>query len=910
MATVYIAHDLKHGRTVAIKVLRPGLAEVLGPDRFLREVEIAAKLVHPHILPLHDSGDANGLLYYVMPYVPGESLRARLERDKQLSIEDALRIARQVLSALSHAHSYGIIHRDIKPENILLSAGEAVVADFGIARAVGAAGRERITQTGISLGTPGYMSPEQAVGRADVDARTDIYAVGCMLYEMLAGEQPYTGQIESVIEQHLSADPPSICRIRRRVDPQLDAAIRKALEKVPADRFTTAMQFTEALDRVVPGTAPTAARGHRGRAISVTAAGMAVAALVGGAVMLVPSAEVPFDERDWILITSFENQTGDTVFDRALDAALTTSITQSKRVNVFPQVRIRETLRRMEREGAGFIDQELGTEVAVREGLKVILVPSISGLDDSYIISARLVDVASGADLSAAAATADTRGEVLRAVDELARAMRRKLGETRLDLITNGGWFPRATTSSLDALKAFTEGSRAWNVGQYDQARALWEQALEHDSTFAWAHASLGLMAYWYNNRPEGERRFERAEAGLDRLTARERLWIRSLMAGSRGKPEESIEILKIFLRDYPDDRDAWFNLGSGLMRLRRCDEAIPALERVLELDSGMVNAYIQMATCYNATERPAEAIPLYRRAFALDSGAITRGFINHEYGSALVKAGQLDAADTTFRLMLDADRWQQARGRRSLALLQMYRGRYDTAIDLLREAITINQVTDQGLSQFRNRLFLAAALRTKGDTVGFHRELASAARLRTEDSLYVEPYFLMLIGKMYARAAAGEAAQEIVEAMAAIMGDNEGDRANYELLQGEVALARGDIERAIEFLELANARSSNAYVATSLARAYTVSEDIGRAIRTYETIVGPVTFGTEGQEPWIFSHYELGQLYESQGDYAKAISSYQRFVNLWQDADPDLARSVADVRNRIENVRRAHAIG
>ena len=248
MATVYLGRDLKHHRAVAIKVLRPELAAALGPERFVREIEIAAGLTHPHILPLHDSGEADGFLYYVMPYVEGESLRDRLNREKQLSIEEATQIAREVASALDYAHSHDVVHRDIKPENILLVSGQAVVSDFGIARGIRAAGGEKLTATGVSVGTPIYMSPEQAAGRGPLDGRADIYSLGCVLYEMLAGEPPFTGPTaESVLHQHLVAEPPRITAIRGAVPAPIEAAIRRALAKVPADRFATAGQVVAAL---------------------------------------------------------------------------------------------------------------------------------------------------------------------------------------------------------------------------------------------------------------------------------------------------------------------------------------------------------------------------------------------------------------------------------------------------------------------------------------------------------------------------------------------------------------------------------------------------------------------------------------------------------------------------------------
>jgi Tol biopolymer transport system component len=256
MAIVYHAQDLKHGRPVAMKVLRPELAAALGHERFLQEIKIAANLHHPHILPLYDSGEGGGLLYYVMPLAEGESLRKRLEREKQLAIDEALQVAREVADALSYAHRHGVIHRDIKPENILLESGHAVVADFGIARAIDVAGGERLTETGIALGTPTYMSPEQAGGEKDLDGRSDLYSLGCVLHEMLAGQPPFTGPtVESLVQQHLSAPPPSVTAIRPSVPGWVTAALERCLAKTPADRFNPVAQFGEAIS---PGAAVTA----------------------------------------------------------------------------------------------------------------------------------------------------------------------------------------------------------------------------------------------------------------------------------------------------------------------------------------------------------------------------------------------------------------------------------------------------------------------------------------------------------------------------------------------------------------------------------------------------------------------------------------------------------------------------
>jgi len=248
MATVYLADDLKHDRKVALKVLKPELAAVVGADRFLAEIKTTANLQHPHVLPLFDSGEADGFLYYVMPYVEGESLRERLDREKQLPVEEAVRIATEVADALGHAHSKGVVHRDVKPANILLRDGRVQVADFGIALAVSAAGGSRLTETGLSVGTPHYMSPEQATGDRELDGRSDVYSLGCVLYEMLTGEPPHTGPTaQSILSKILTEEPKPLSHLRPSVPVHVAAVVHAALEKLPADRFGSAMTFAEAL---------------------------------------------------------------------------------------------------------------------------------------------------------------------------------------------------------------------------------------------------------------------------------------------------------------------------------------------------------------------------------------------------------------------------------------------------------------------------------------------------------------------------------------------------------------------------------------------------------------------------------------------------------------------------------------
>ncbi len=310
MATVYLAHDIRHDRRVALKVLRPELSAILGADRFLAEIKTTANLQHPHILGLFDSGEAGGLVYYVMPYVEGESLRDRLNREHQLPVDEAVRIAREVADALDYAHQHKVIHRDIKPENILLHGGHALVADFGIALAVSRTdGGTRMTETGMSLGTPHYMAPEQAMGEKEITPKADVYALGCVLYEMLTAEPPFTGSTaQAIIARVMTEEPRSLTLQRRSIPPHVEAAVERALSKLPADRFASAAQFAEALAN--PASAPLS---RSAKAAKQTGAGSGrQRAMLAGALALGAIAGMAL----WAVARSFEARPA--AADRAL----------------------------------------------------------------------------------------------------------------------------------------------------------------------------------------------------------------------------------------------------------------------------------------------------------------------------------------------------------------------------------------------------------------------------------------------------------------------------------------------------------------------------------------------------------------------------------------------------------------
>jgi serine/threonine-protein kinase len=357
MATVYLAQDLKHDRRVAVKVLRPELAAVIGADRFLSEIKTTANLQHPHILPLHDSGEADGFLFYVMPFVEGETVRDRLKKEKQLPVADAVRIATEVAAALDYAHRHNVIHRDIKPENILLHDGSALVADFGIALAASKAGGTRMTETGMSLGTPHYMSPEQAMGEREITARSDVYALGCVLYEMLTGDPPFTGSTaQAVVARVVTETPRPMTPQRRTIPPHVEAAVLTALEKLPADRFASAAEFAAALAQ--PGYHSPAQHGMPERAAAGAPAGRlrravpwaagALALLLGtalGARLLAPAAVL----RPLRLAISLPSETPPLVLRLSPDGATLAYVSaQGDRLSIFARRLDELTPRRVE----------------------------------------------------------------------------------------------------------------------------------------------------------------------------------------------------------------------------------------------------------------------------------------------------------------------------------------------------------------------------------------------------------------------------------------------------------------------------------------------------------------------------------------------------------------------------------
>jgi eukaryotic-like serine/threonine-protein kinase len=641
MATVYLATDLRHDRPVALKVLHPQLAASLGPERFLREIKLAARLQHPHILTVLDSGDTAGRLWFTMPFIEGESLRDRLVREKQLAVEDAVRIAREAADALDYAHRHGVIHRDIKPENILLSDGHALVADFGIARAIG--GDEHLTETGMAIGTPAYMSPEQAAGERELDARTDIYSLGTVLYELLAGEPPFTGPtMQAMAARRLSSEAPSVRQYRPAVPEAVDRAVRKALARVPADRFASAGELARALAPTATEAAPaaatapptvvtsaTATRPRRHRSVVLLGLGF----LLGLGVLFgwlrrhgeAPGGGANGDVKR-LAVLPFDN------LGAADDEYFADGVTDEIRGKLasIPGLQVTASRSAAEYKKSG---KDLAT-IARELGVDYLLVGKVrwekGDAGRSRVrVSPELIQVATGstkweqpfeANLTDVfQVQADVAGRVAQALDvALGAGAKEALGER-----------PTQNLAAYDAYLKGEEVSRSLNVADpptLRRAMVYYEQAVALDSNFsaAWAARAraysglyangvpepaigkaalesaeraralgperpegyLALATYYRNVTTDGTRALEQAQLGLKIAPTDVNLLVTAALVQQQlGRWDAASELLAKAQAVDPRSVITGWRLARSLLFRRRYDEAVVACDRALQID-------------------------------------------------------------------------------------------------------------------------------------------------------------------------------------------------------------------------------------------------------------------------------------------------------------------------------------
>ena len=632
MSRVFLATEVALGRKVVIKVLTPELAAGVNRERFRREVQLAATLQHPLIVPVLSAGEAEGLLWYTMPFVEGESLRERLHRGV-MSSRDALPLLVDVARALGAAHRKGVVHRDIKPGNILLHEQHAVVADFGVAKALTAATADStgLTTSGLAVGTPAYMSPEQAAGDNEVDARSDIYALGCVAYEILSGKTPFVDPSAArLLVAHVSQTPVPLQQLAN-VRPGIARVIMRCLEKDPANRWQTADALADALDAerysgeptpipaprvvepeptpraAVPAVAGTARRGRK-----LWMIGGVVAAVVAAAVFLSgggtrrgrPRHANAFTAPKLVLVADVENRTADSTLGDLLSEALRTELRESKFISVLTPTATNAALQRMQRPVVPRIDGALAREIAVREGVPVVVEGRIQKVGNTFLVRAALVSPADGAEQSAEQETAATEDDLIAAIGRLARRTRQRLGESGASL-TALAPMERVTTGSIDALRKYTAAIRIGDspAGQTDGQREidLLEEAVKLDSTFAMAWRRLGVrlasgggFAFSFERRRRGIAALTRAYELREKLAPVERgLAEAAYFSFVTNEPDKAAAAYTRILDEQPANRIALNNLASSALTTGEFTKVREYGSRYVAVDSSNIQAWL-----------------------------------------------------------------------------------------------------------------------------------------------------------------------------------------------------------------------------------------------------------------------------------------------------------------------------
>jgi TolB-like protein len=937
MATVYLARDLKHGRAVAIKVLRPELAATVGTDRFLREIEMAARLQHPHILPVYDSGAEDGVLYYVMPFVEGESLRDRLDRERQLPTEEAVRLTREAASALEYAHSHGVVHRDIKPENILLFGGHAVVADFGIARAVEASGGPALTGMGIAIGTPAYMSPEQATASNEVDGRSDQYSLACVLYEMLAGDRAFSGpSVQSVMTKSITGPRPRVREVRAGVPAGTEAAIVKALATDPSDRYPSMAEFSSAIADGMTG--PAAAAPARGGRRALLAAGaVVVLAAVGLFAWRSQASGSPVVEgAQRIAVLPFRTSgAGVELLGEGLVDLMSTNLDA---IGGITTVEPRTVLQRWKERGST-IDLEGALAVGEAVDAGAVILGSVVATGNAVRLTADLY--ASKGEKLATAQVNGHADSVLSLVDGLSLALMRDVWRSNepLPSIRVAG----LTTTSIAAMRAYLRGEQHYRKSAWDSAAVAFGEAVEDDSTFALAQYRLAMTYGWTGNANSREA----AAAGTaavryaSRLPPEERSLVIAYRMFQEGKTAATDSMLR-YTAAHPGDADGWYLLGESRYHTRRNVAFTPAqlmgpFDRVLELDPSLTPAAIHPLEV--ALEIGDSA--LYRKYMGVleNAGAATE-IARFDPVGRLVFGGDIDSA--ALAAAFSGNRLDAATAG-LVGLFSAPGSNVDAALRRIGELeanIPKSETMSRQLPQMRALML-----------VGLGR-LQDARRLA--DSAPPESrYFLMMTPVSGGFAPPGYA-DSLGAEMRAVLARSPGGgvtnpyqlyaRSIFHLGQGDVASAKPFVERGLAMdSALIDSfggqwirglqQAASGWVAIlegdtlgGLARIESGLERVGpfggpamtAPVRLQRAIVLSRRPASREEGVTMLRHsfpfdpqyrpialVALAEALQAAGDRAGAEEAYSEFLRLWAGADPSLQPRVAAVRSALAALQR-----
>jgi tRNA A-37 threonylcarbamoyl transferase component Bud32/tetratricopeptide (TPR) repeat protein len=964
MATVYLADDLRHERKVAVKVLRPDLAAALGAERFLREIKIAANLTHPHILPLHDSGEADGFLYYVMPYIAGNTLRQRLEREGALPVGDAVTIIREVTDALAAAHAQGVVHRDIKPDNIMLSGRHAMVMDFGVAKAVSeATGRNAITTAGVALGTPAYMAPEQATAEPHVDHRADIYAVGVMAYEILAGRPPFeAASAQAVLAAHVTAEADPVSKHRDQVSPDLEAVVMKCLAKKPADRWQSAEEMLPHLEAgATPsgGMTPTATRpvaatgspsGRRWLAPVVVVALLAVSAFWflgrdqatgGGEAVATRLAVFPFR------VSGPDDEVG--YLREGLVHLMSTALDGAGDVRTLdPQSALTAV-------GDTDLDAPAARDAAGRMGAGMFVLGNATSVGPGRVqVSAALY--LAGAEDPIRAQTTGSPDSALVLTGRLVRQLLAGYSAAQPAGIDSLGLL---TTESVDALKAYLAGMAEYRRSRWSRAIEAFETAVAFDSTFALAYYMMSRAASWAERQEQGVQAARMAQRFGDRLSQRHRDLIEAALAMEEGRPLEAEQLALDVIRAYPEDYDGWYLLGETRLHFaslmgRPIIEAKEPFDRAVAIDPGRGDAFSHAYDMAMRSRDIEEVERLYRIRAGAETGDTSAVRVTTGLRIARVLAGGGDAVADSVRAALDgvdeftAVYWayrtgawwghqpsglalaeyivetgdtplDRAMGQRHAAVFELVAGRRQAARRHLRASAQTNAAEAIVAVSFDLTLGFPPAdepdLRAWRDTL-LAWDAGAVPPCNEPDPtgfLCVHEGDYALLREFFLGVAAARLDEEdvairqadVLEHWDASPDDPYLPADLAHIVRGLVAARENRPEDALAELDLVSASRDAVKVRASrlygMAPRNFFKAQVLQELGRYDEAVRLYT--AAGDAGWNLApaaDLGIGEIHEARGETELALERYGTFVDLWSDADPEFLPLVEDVRNRM----------
>ncbi|MDH3215235.1 MAG: protein kinase [Candidatus Krumholzibacteria bacterium] len=903
---IYRAKDLRLKRDVALKFLKPEfLISNEDRNRFVHEAQAAAVVQHPHICPVYEIGRVGDLTFIAMAYVEGETLHDRIERGP-LEIADAVEFTLQMARGLKAAHDKGIVHRDIKSSNaIVTTEGQIQITDFGLALQRGVT---RLTRPGTMLpGTLLYMSPEHA-SSDELDHRSDIWSLGVVLYEMVTGSLPFVGETEPrLIYSILHDDPTPAGELRDDVPADLDAVIARTLAKKPADRYRSADELVADLRQiqqdVAGGSTGTARRRvgirhHRWFKSRLVWIVLTVAASVAVTIQLYPSATVPFSQRDWILITDFDNQTGEDVFKGIVHQALTIDLQQSPYVNVFPRQRAFGTIERMGRAAVTEIGEEVGCEIAVREGINAVLIGGISKIGESYFLSAQIVNPSTREAVKTERVEAGSPDDVLGAIDLLSRQVRKNLGESLSSIESLDEPLAKVTTSSLSALKFYSLASQHALKARYNDAIPLLEQAVREDPWFAMAHSKLAVIHNNLGNSKEALDCSRRAVEGTARVTERERYYIEAQDHVYRGDLNRAIAKFRLLTELYPDDFHGQNNLSFYYQFTRQYEEARKRCDEAMRIAPDSWFPHHNRAGILGGLGNYEEAIESERVALKINPA----GYWSYiTLGWNLLCWGDTEGAFAALHnVPATGSGWQSLRTLYMASLLR-YLGRDGEAIETLREGISEDAEGARDVQRSTKMVNLSEVLLENGSHSQALRS-AQAAVAVSEDS-----EALLALGLCYARTAQTGLAEKTLADLGRLVQveRTKGDLARLERLKGEIAMAKGSYADAGR--DLRTSLSIRDFLGTrfSLAACYSQLQQYGHAVDEYNYIIRNQYSTFFENTPWLWplSHYLLGTVYEELGEPNKSTALYEKFLELWKNADKN-KREIADARARLNRLQ------